>query len=117
MKKIKSLETLISSDISEAKALLERDELVAIPTETVYGLAGNALKNECLLKIYQTKNRPSFDPLIIHTDSLEKIRQFVKHIPDEMYRLFEHFSPGPLTYVLEKNEKISSKCKINSYRF
>ncbi len=101
------MDTIISSNIEKAKYHLENDELVAIPTETVYGLAGNALKNDCLIKIYKTKNRPSFDPLIIHTNSLEKIEGLTKHLPSEMIKLFEHFSPGPLTYVLEKNNKIS----------
>ena len=56
----------ISQDISKAVALLKQGELVAIPTETVYGLAANALDPEAIAKIFETKNRPAFDPLIVH---------------------------------------------------
>ncbi|EMS34655.1 Sua5 YciO YrdC YwlC family protein [Mariniradius saccharolyticus AK6] len=92
----------IGTDIEKAKALLESGELVAIPTETVYGLAGNALNPDAVAKIFSVKNRPSFDPLIIHTDSLEKVRKFTLDIPAPLDRLAAHFWPGPLTLLLPK---------------
>lgn len=93
-------------DIDKARAILTAGELVAIPTETVYGLAGNALDEEAILKIYKVKNRPKFDPLIAHTDSLDKVKSYVKHIPDKALTLAEAYWPGPLTLLLEKREHI-----------
>ena len=98
--------TRIDTNVETAIALLKKDEVVAIPTETVYGLAGNALNPETVLKIYEVKQRPSFDPLIVHTNSLTKISTFVKNIPDIIFKLSEEFSPGPLTYVLPKSDLI-----------
>jgi L-threonylcarbamoyladenylate synthase len=93
-------------DIQIARALLEKGELVAIPTETVYGLAGNALNGHAVAKIFQVKNRPTFNPLIIHSDNIEKIGQYVKHLPAAAIELAEIFWPGALTMLLYKNEKI-----------
>lgn len=92
----------IGTDITKARVLLSRGDVVAIPTETVYGLAGNALNEDAILKIYSVKNRPKFDPLIAHVDSLEKASTLVKEIPDELRQLTEKFWPGPLTVLLEK---------------
>lgn len=92
----------IGKDIERAKSLLEAGELVGIPTETVYGLAGNALNPDAAAKIFSVKNRPSFDPLIIHTDSLEKVRKFTLDIPEPLDRLAAHFWPGPMTLLLPK---------------
>lgn len=91
-------------DINKAKELLSRGELVAIPTETVYGLAANALNEEAVLKIFEVKRRPQFDPLIIHVPSLEKVALYAENIPPEAYALAEAFWPGPLTLVLRKKE-------------
>ena len=63
----------IGKDISKAKTLLEQGQLVGIPTETVYGLAGNALNLDAVAKIFATKNRPDFDPLILHTSGMERV--------------------------------------------
>ncbi|TFV93319.1 threonylcarbamoyl-AMP synthase [Algoriphagus kandeliae] len=93
---------IIGQDIEKAKEFLEAGQLVAIPTETVYGLAGNALDVGAVAKIFETKNRPSFDPLIVHTDSIEKIGAFVCEIPEALRKLGEKFWPGPLTILLEK---------------
>jgi L-threonylcarbamoyladenylate synthase len=97
---------IISKDISLAKDFLKKGQLVAIPTETVYGLAGNALDQKSVLSIFEVKNRPSFDPLIVHTDSLEKIAAFVDHIPDIVFALAKEFWPGPLTVLLPKKASI-----------
>ncbi|TDK44803.1 L-threonylcarbamoyladenylate synthase [Algoriphagus formosus] len=98
---------VIGKDIAEAKQLLSEGELVAIPTETVYGLAGNALNDQAVAKIFEAKNRPSFDPLILHTDSLEKVKSFVREIPQSLEELAKAFWPGPLTLLFPKKEIIS----------
>jgi len=93
----------IGTDIQKAKALLERGEVIGLPTETVYGLAGNALNPDAVLKIFQVKNRPTFDPLIVHTDSLAKVQTFVDPIPGlDWTGLAAHFWPGPLTLLLPR---------------
>ena len=97
---------IIGQDIEQAQNLLRSGKLVAIPTETVYGLAGNALDTDAVLSIFKTKNRPSFDPLIIHTDSLEKIKQWVTHFPPELEALSKTIWPGPLTILLPKKNSI-----------
>lgn len=94
----------IGKDINKAKLLLGRGELVAIPTETVYGLAANALNPDAVIKIFEAKNRPQFDPLIIHVPSLENARRYVAGIPDKGEALAKAFWPGPLTLLLEKKE-------------
>lgn len=96
----------IGKDISKAIKLLNKGEVVAIPTETVYGLASNALNEKAVLKIFSIKNRPSFDPLIIHTDFFYKIKPLIKNIPDKAKILAKKFWPGPLTILLEKSDLI-----------
>lgn len=83
-------------------------ECVAIPTETVYGLAANAFNDLAVAKIFEIKQRPTFDPLIVHTDSLAKIRNIVLDLPDAAYLLAEAFWPGPLTLLLPKADCISN---------
>ncbi|MBN3584480.1 threonylcarbamoyl-AMP synthase [Algoriphagus aestuarii] len=97
---------VIGQDISQAKGFLESGKLVAIPTETVYGLGGNALNPAAVASIFETKNRPSFDPLIIHTSSLERVSDFVKSIPEPLFLLAKTFWPGPLTLLLPRKEII-----------
>ncbi|MBS9523932.1 threonylcarbamoyl-AMP synthase [Litoribacter alkaliphilus] len=92
----------IGQNIQKAKSLLEQGELVAIPTETVYGLAGNALDAQAVSKIFETKNRPSFDPLIIHVGKIEQVSKYVKSLPEELKKLAEKYWPGPLTLLLPK---------------
>lgn len=94
----------IGRDTKKAIEFLNNNDVVAIPTETVYGLAANALNTKAVEKIFKTKQRPTFNPLIVHTDSLEKIQNFVEHIPQKVKDLIKEFSPGALTYVLKKKE-------------
>lgn len=96
----------VGENILFASMLLKEGELVAIPTETVYGLAGNALNEDAILKIYSAKNRPKFDPLIAHTNSVEKIKQWVADMPQEAIDLADAFWPGPLTMLLNKSSLI-----------
>ncbi|MEP2667803.1 MAG: L-threonylcarbamoyladenylate synthase [Cyclobacteriaceae bacterium] len=96
----------IGNDISKAQQLLLEGELVAIPTETVYGLAANALNSDAVTQIFVAKERPTFDPLIVHVASIEQARQFVTAIPKKAIQLAQHFWPGPLTLVLPKKSII-----------
>ena len=96
----------IGIDIEKAKQILQQGGLVAIPTETVYGLAANALDKNAVLGIFQAKNRPHFDPLIIHSNSIEKIKHWVQDIPAWAQQLADAFWPGPLTLLLPKKDSI-----------
>jgi len=97
---------MIANSIDLAISLLQSNELVAIPTETVYGLAGNAYSEEAILKIFQVKQRPKFDPLIVHTYAIEHIYDFVAEIPEIALSLFEKLAPGPVTILLPKKNNI-----------
>lgn len=98
--------SIISSDIQKAKAILENEELVAIPTETVYGLAGNIFSEKAIKSIFNTKQRPLFNPLIVHISSVTELPNIVKEIPKKAALLAHKFWPGSLTLVLEKNKNI-----------
>ena len=96
----------IGSSITIAKQLLEQGELVAIPTETVYGLAGNALNEKSVLEIFKVKNRPQFDPLIVHVANLDQASALVEDFPPKAYALAANCWPGPLTLLLRKKSLI-----------
>lgn len=95
---------IFSQDILLAAHLLRQGKLVAIPTETVYGLAANALNADAVIRIFETKNRPHFDPLIVHICAAEDAKRYADEIPEFAQRLMEKFWPGPLTIVLKKNK-------------
>ena len=86
--------------------MLEAGELVGVPTETVYGLAGNALDIDSVTKIFTVKGRPHFDPLIVHVPDLESVHRYVTVIPEQARKLAEKFWPGPLTMLFPKKEVI-----------
>lgn len=96
----------LGKDINRAKQLLDRGELVAIPTETVYGLAANALDATAAARIFAAKNRPSFDPLIVHVATAMRVHELVTDFPDQAQALAAKFWPGPLTLVLPKKNHI-----------
>ena len=98
---------ILDTQVFKAIEYLKQGELVAIPTETVYGLAANAYNENAVAKIFQAKNRPSFDPLIVHTHSLSEAVTFTQTITDETWKLAEIFCPGPITFIIKKNSKIS----------
>lgn len=99
------MQTAIGTDITIAAAFLQAGELVAIPTETVYGLAANALDPAAVAKIYAAKNRPSFNPLILHLANTNQITDYAE--ADEMsLKLAQHFMPGPLTLLLPKKSNV-----------
>jgi L-threonylcarbamoyladenylate synthase len=81
------------------RSFLFKGELVAIPTETVYGLAGNALNEKSVLSIFEVKNRPAFDPLIIHTDSVEKMREYVSDFPEKGTKACGAFLAGTIDFA------------------
>lgn len=85
---------------------LDRGLPVGVPTETVYGLAANALDPEAVLQLFLIKGRPAFDPLIVHCASAEEVKKYVKEIPKWAIPLMNAFWPGPLTILLEKNKYI-----------
>ncbi len=98
--------TKISNSVTEAIDYLNQGEIIAIPTETVYGLAGNAYQAETVIKIFEIKNRPFFNPLIVHTYSIEKSLEFVANWHPLLLKLAEHFTPGALTFLLPKKDII-----------
>jgi L-threonylcarbamoyladenylate synthase len=94
------------TNIDLAVEELRKGNLVALPTETVYGLAANATDEQSVTKIFAAKRRPFFDPLIVHFKDVESILPFVESIPEVAYSLFAQFSPGPLTLLLQKSDRI-----------
>lgn len=100
------MHTVTGTDIDEAARLLSLGETVAIPTETVYGLAANALSEAAVLKIFKTKQRPEFDPLIVHVPSVEAVSLYADEFPEQAQLLAEKFWPGPLTLILKKKSVI-----------
>ena len=92
-----------NNNLSKAVNHLKEKELVGVPTETVYGLAGNAYSSKVVKKIYALKKRPIKNPLIIHYYSLEQLRKDVE-LNTNFFRLYKKFSPGPITFVLKKRK-------------
>ncbi len=97
---------MIGTDLFKAAELLKQNELVAIPTETVYGLAGNAFNPIAVAKIFEVKNRPTFNPLIVHIKNLDFIYNIAQNIDKRLLHLMQHFSPGPLTILVDKKPLI-----------
>lgn len=98
--------TIISKDILKAVALLNAEEVVAIPTETVYGLAGNIFSEKAIKAIFEIKKRPFFNPLIVHIPSVDYLNTIVEYVPEKAKLLAEAFWPGPITLVLKKKNNI-----------
>jgi len=98
----------IQSNIKKAKKYLNKNDCVAVPTETVYGLAGNAYSNIAVNKIFNLKKRPKNNPLIVHYSDINKLKDDC-HINDNFIKLYNKFSPGPITFILKlkKGSKIS----------
>jgi len=98
---------MIIKEIVKAKEILQQNGLIAIPTETVYGLAGNAYSEEAVKKIFALKNRPLHNPLIVHLKSVSSIYEVATEIPENALMLANKFWPGPLTLILKKQNHIS----------
>lgn len=99
-------ELLKLEEVARAAELLLMGELVAFPTETVYGLGAPLFAEESIQKIFNVKGRPSDNPLIAHLASLEEVEKIAFEIPKEYYRLAESFCPGPLTVVLRRSSLV-----------
>jgi len=97
------------ADIAEAGGLLAAGQVVAIPTETVYGLAANALDGDAVLRIFEAKGRPQDNPLIVHISALEQLEYLAEDLSPAVYQMAEHFWPGPLTMVVKKKAVISDR--------
>ncbi len=92
--------------ISLACDLIKRGEVVGVPTETVYGLAGDANNPEAIKKIFEAKGRPNDNPLIVHISSFAQLDGIVREVPEDAKKLAATFWPGPLTIIMPKGEKV-----------
>lgn len=97
---------MITTDLTAVIKQLQANQLVAIPTETVYGLAGNAFQEAAIRRIFELKKRPLYNPLIVHIKSGKELHTVAKDIPEKAYLLAETFWPGPLTMVLNKQAQV-----------
>ncbi|MEI6311720.1 MAG: L-threonylcarbamoyladenylate synthase [Bacteroidota bacterium] len=100
---------MISTDIALAKKYLEDEQVIGLPTETVYGLAGNMYSEKAIGTIYKIKQRPSFNPLIVHLKDITDLEKVAIHIPAKAYQLAQTFWPGPLTLLLPKHPSIPNQ--------
>ena len=94
--------------LEESAKLLKNGEVVGIPTETVYGLAANALDENAVKKIFAAKGRPSDNPLIVHIAKFEDLEPLVAEIPEKVKVMVEHFWPAPLTMIMKKSDRVSN---------
>jgi len=100
------MQTGISTDVAQAVQWLRQGHVIGLPTETVYGLAGDLFNPEAVASIFRIKQRPSFNPLIAHLPSPDALEQVAQAIPEVARTLADHFWPGPLTLVLPKQDRI-----------
>ena len=110
------MNTVIGTDIKRVVELLNESEVVAIPTETVYGLAANALNEDAVLKIYEVKQRPRFNPLILHVASSEHAWKYTNNLPKAAEQLAAAFWPGSLTMLLDKKDAVPDLVTAGSSR-
>lgn len=95
------------ADLERAARLLQAGELVAVPTETVYGLAADATNPEAVARIFEAKRRPRNHPLIVHLAGADQLPRWAAHVPDWVHTVAERFWPGPLTLLLKKHPRVS----------
>ena len=107
---------VITKNIEEALTILNSGNLIGIPTETVYGLAADALNEKAVKQIFKVKNRPSNNPLILHFPTLEAAVPYIKNPPPEIQVLAKQFWPGPLTLLLEKSDLVPEIITAGSKR-
>ena len=100
--------------ITEAGSILKDGGLVAFPTETVYGLGGNALDEQAAEKIYAAKGRPSDNPLIVHIAEFEALNKIAAEIPEEAKMLADAFWPGPLTMIFQKTDLVQLQKRFHN---
>ena len=97
---------MITTNLDLAQQALTANEIIAIPTETVYGLAGNAFSETAIKKIFDLKKRPFYNPLIVHIKSAEYLTNVACNIPEIAIKMAREFWPGPLTLILNKQQNI-----------
>jgi L-threonylcarbamoyladenylate synthase len=108
------MKTESGTDLNRAVEILRSGRPVALPTETVYGLAARIDHPEAIEAIFRAKNRPFSDPLIVHVSGPEEIPSLVRRFPPQAAWLFEAFSPGPLTVLLEKSDRVPDRITAGS---
>lgn len=94
---------MVTDPIITASRYIREGKLVAFPTETVYGIGADALNPAAVARIFEIKERPSFDPLIVHIAAIEELERLTVDLTDDVFRLAGRFWPGPLTLVLPKS--------------
>lgn len=94
---------MISKDLNLAVSILNKDGIIGLPTETVYGLAGNIFSESAIKEIFEVKQRPLYNPLIVHVKNIDEINKIAVDIPPVAFELASKFWPGPLTLLLKKN--------------
>lgn len=98
----------MSNIVEKAIQLLKAGKVIAVPTETVYGLAGDACNEQAIRQIFALKNRPADHPVIVHIAGAEQLADWARQIPDTAFQLAKKFWPGPLSFVLKKADHVSS---------
>lgn len=113
--------TKITSDVVLAANALKENQVIGIPTETVYGLAANALCSSAVSNIFSVKQRPTSNPLILHFANLEQAESYIQEFHGELKVLYDHFSPGPITFLVPKTalvpDEITSGSSLVAVRF
>lgn len=100
------MHTLLTADPDAAAAFIRRGELAAFPTETVYGLGANALNERAVRKIFEAKERPADNPLIVHLANPDSVTAVARSVPSTAQQLMDHFMPGPLTLILPRRRRV-----------
>ncbi len=100
-------EIIKETEIEKAAKLINSGELVVFPTETVYGIGADAYNEDAIRMLFIVKKRPITNPLIVHVESIEKIKELVEYIPESALILMHKFTPGPITFILKDAGKIS----------
>ena len=103
------------ANLKKAKKSIENNNIIAMPTETVYGLAGNAYSEKSVKKIFKLKNRPKFNPLIIHYESLINLKKDAI-LNNSFKKLYKTFCPGPITFILNKKKKSKISSAANAQK-
>lgn len=102
--------------ITQSAELLKADQVVAFPTETVYGLGANAKSDEAVKKVFEAKGRPSDNPLIVHIATEEQLKDIVAEIPVQARKLIAEFWPGPLTLIMKRKPELTIKPSDGGFR-
>lgn len=107
------MKTLLTKSPSKAASFIKRSEVVAFPTETVYGLGANVFDEEAVHKIFKFKKRPADNPLIVHISDKKQIELLASEVPDIARKIIKKFFPGPITIIVKKNEIVPDSVTAN----